>query len=94
MAELKLSNHTISLVSAIGLAWAGAEAWGTYQSYVLRLKTLETSVESLQSAIKTLPMPVPLGNRWTCNDHLIFVYELSKANPKLMVPHQQKVCQP
>lgn len=87
MAEFKPANHTISIVSAIGLAWGLAQCWETWKSTVRR-------IDEVERRISALPPQIAAGNRWTCNDHLIFVYELSKANPKMVIPYQQKVCQP
>jgi len=86
-AEFKPANHTISIVSAFGLAWALAQAYETWTSTVRR-------IEDVERRLTAMPPAIAAGNTWTCNDHLIFVYELAKSNPKLVIPHQGKVCQP
>lgn len=87
MAEFKPANHTISLVSAFGLAWALMQAWGTWTSTVRR-------IEEVERRLNAMPPQIAAGNSWTCNDHLIYLYELSRANPKLVIPSPKKVCQP
>lgn len=87
MAEFKPANHTISILSALALAWTGAQAWDTWQNTVRRIAALEVRMNDM-------PPQTAVGNRWTCNDHLLFVYELQRSNPKIVIPHQQKVCQP
>lgn len=87
MSEIKLANHTVSLVSAAAMAWTLAQGWETWNGMVRR-------VESIESRMSLINQPIPIGNRWTCFEHREFVYQLQQANPKLKVPPLHKECAP